>query len=153
MSSSPSSHAAAPHPAAIRRILAPVDLTASSRASLAFACSIAAPLGAAVEVLFVSPIGCGVFEHSFLVPRESASTALRRFVEGVVGNDAVEVTRRVEAGNPPERIAEIAAASAADLIVVGTHARSGRSRSLAGSVAETLVRTAPCPVITVRERG
>lgn len=63
------------------------------------------------------------------------------------GVDAVTV---VEEGDPAEDIVAYAEAEDVDLIVTGTHGRSGVRRRLIGSVAERLVRRAPCPVMTVR---
>jgi universal stress protein A len=53
-------------------------------------------------------------------------------------------------GVPAGEIVEAAAAERADMIVIGTHGRTGLGRFLLGSVAERVVRTAPCPVLTVR---
>jgi nucleotide-binding universal stress UspA family protein len=54
---------------------------------------------------------------------------------------------------PGEEIAQLAADLEADLVVVGTHGRRGLSRALMGSVAESTVRLAPCPVLVVRPKG
>jgi nucleotide-binding universal stress UspA family protein len=79
------------------------------------------------------------------------SEELHRFIASVPGTQGVPLSERVEAGDPRECILAVAGAGPFDVIVVGTHGRTGRARSLAGSVAEGLVRTASCPVITVRE--
>ena len=60
-------------------------------------------------------------------------------------------TVRVMLGDPIEAIVEQARALACDLVVVGTHGRRGIERILLGSVAEGVVRTAPCPVLVVRD--
>ena len=60
------------------------------------------------------------------------------------------LSRRTESGEPVRKILEVAAAEQADLIVIGTHRRVGRLHALVGSVAEGVVRSAPCPVLTVR---
>jgi K+-sensing histidine kinase KdpD len=65
----------------------------------------------------------------------------------------VPVLTAVESGAPAAEIVRYAERNRIDLIVVGTHGRSGVTRALLGSVAERVVRTAPCPVLTVpRER-
>lgn len=129
----------------IKRILAPVDLSSCSRSSLEFACSLAATCGATVEVLFVSGANS---------PPQKVNSAdaaeLQRFVASVPGSAGVPVSQRIESGDTRERIVALGAAGF-DAIVLGTHGRTGRPRSLAGSVAEGVVRTATCPVITVRE--
>jgi len=134
---------------AIRRILVPVDLSSCSRAALEFALSLGVTLGASLEVLFVHQP-----EHGKPVgTKESNATRqeLHRFVETVQGEAAVALAERVELGDARERIVAIAESDGFDLIVLGTHGRTGRSRSLAGSVAESVVRTASRPVVTIRE--
>jgi nucleotide-binding universal stress UspA family protein len=56
----------------------------------------------------------------------------------------------MKTGDARDMIDEAAKELGADLIVMGTHGRRGFSRALLGSVAETVVRTAPCPVLTIR---
>jgi nucleotide-binding universal stress UspA family protein len=62
----------------------------------------------------------------------------------------IQVERRLEEGYPGAIIPRIAGETKADLIVMGTHGRTGLSRLLMGSVAEQVVRKAPCPVLTVK---
>lgn len=62
----------------------------------------------------------------------------------------VEVTRQVVVGSPSHEIVKVAAAEEVDLIVIATHGRAGLSHLVMGSVAERVVRTAPCPVMTIR---
>ncbi len=64
----------------------------------------------------------------------------------------IPVVTAVEAGSPAAQIVRYAGRCGADLIVVGTHGRTGVSRAILGSVAERVVRTAPCPVLTVPMR-
>jgi nucleotide-binding universal stress UspA family protein len=56
----------------------------------------------------------------------------------------------VAVGTPYHKIVEMAAAEKVDLIVMATHGRTGLSHMVMGSVAERVVRTAPCPVLTMR---
>jgi nucleotide-binding universal stress UspA family protein len=62
----------------------------------------------------------------------------------------IEVTRSVVMGSPFRKIVETAEAEHMDLIVMATHGRTGLSHLLIGSVTERVVRTAPCPVLTIR---
>ena len=62
----------------------------------------------------------------------------------------VEVTRQVVVGSPYHVIIQVAAAEKVDLIVIATHGRTGFSHLVMGSVAERVVRAAPCPVLTIR---
>lgn len=131
----------------IKRILVPVDLSACSRAALDFARRLAEPLGASLEALYVvSAESGGASELELSAAREE----LHRFVHSVVG--AAPVVEHVEPGEPRERIVAISERGPFDAIVMGTEGRTGRARALAGSVAESVVRTAAVPVITVREK-
>jgi nucleotide-binding universal stress UspA family protein len=62
----------------------------------------------------------------------------------------IEVTRSVVMGSPSQKIVETAETEHVDLILMATHGRTGLSHLLIGSVAERVVRTAPCPVLTIR---
>lgn len=140
--------------APITKILAPVDLSSCSRAALEFACKLALPFGARIEVLFVrspnavTPTGEAGTSNDELA---AARSELHRFVMSIPGTHPGSITEVVESGNPEEVIIRTAEKGAFDAIVLGTHGRTGRARSLAGSVAESTVRLAACPVITVRE--
>ena len=65
----------------------------------------------------------------------------------------VDVTRLVELGVPYQRILETAKVEQVDLIVMATHGRAGLGHLVIGSVAERVVRLAPCPVLTIRPPG
>ena len=78
---------------------------------------------------------------------EEALTQLRDLMPAAFhGNWGAELA----AGHPAETIVRVAQERAADLIVMGTHGRTGLQHVLLGSVAEKVVRLAPCPVLTVR---
>lgn len=66
---------------------------------------------------------------------------------------AVRVVSHVRVGVPETSIAQLAADLNADLVVVGSHSRKGLTRALLGSVAEGVVRWAPCPVLVVRPKA
>ena len=68
-------------------------------------------------------------------------------------NPTVETQTLVEVGQAAERLIETAKEKAADLIIMATHGRTGLFHTLMGSVAEKVVRQAPCPVLTVRPEG
>jgi nucleotide-binding universal stress UspA family protein len=69
-----------------------------------------------------------------------------------VAGSGLKVRIRLEEGPPASRILEVASQEAADLLVVGTHSRTGVQRAMLGSVADRMVRQATCPVLTVRPR-
>lgn len=140
--------------APISRILAPVDLSSCSRAALEFACKLALPFNARIEALFVRPLKSitpGESDSSRSDELAAARAELHRFVMSVPGTHPGSIAERVETGDAHEQIIQSAETGGFDVIVLGTHGRTGRTRSLAGSVAESVVRTASCPVITVRE--
>lgn len=137
-------------PSPIKRILVPVDLSACSRAALEFARRVAEPLGASLEALYVLSHEHGDHTPANDLELSAAREELHRFVHSVVG--ATPVIEHVEPGEPRERIVSVSDRGGFDAIVMGTEGRTGRARSLAGSVAECVVRTASVPVITVREK-
>ena len=85
--------------------------------------------------------------------REDALRAMNDAVERARAVLGDRVSRRTIPGDPIRRIVEVAADGDYQLIVMGTHGRVGRLHALLGSVAEGVVRNAPCPVLTVREPG
>jgi universal stress protein A len=132
---------------AVRRILVGVDFSSSARSALQFACGLGASLGASLDVLYVleSDPAPGAADEA------AAKEELRRFIATADCDGALALGTRIESGEARERIVSVADREGYDLIVLGTHGRTGRPRSFAGSVAESVVRTASCPVVTVRE--
>ena len=80
--------------------------------------------------------------------REQAYEALHAFFPGRLTSHSVEL--RVVFGRPFERIVETAVAEQVGLIVMGTHGRTGLERIAVGSVAERVIRLAPCPILTLK---
>ncbi len=87
--------------------------------------------------------------HDFLKALESGATQQLNAV-GHGWWEGLDVRRVVRFGHPVEEICHYANKNVADLIVMGSHGRSGLSRILLGSVAERVVRISPCPVVVVR---
>jgi nucleotide-binding universal stress UspA family protein len=81
------------------------------------------------------------------------TAAYRAKNEGKGVGPVDRVVAHQRAFSPAEEIAQLAADLEADLVVIGTHGRRGVSRALLGSVAETTVRLAPCPVLVVRPKA
>jgi len=145
--------------AAIRfgRILAAIDFSRSSEAGFATALDFAETSGAAVTALHVirevpeaeapEMIHFNVPEYRRLLEKE-ARDRLKAFV-GARGRGR-PVEPRILAGKPWRRILHLAHEMAADLLVLGVQGRSATDLLLFGSTAHHLVRTAPCPVLTVR---
>ena len=142
----------------IARILVPVDFSAHSEVTLQYATTFATRFGAAVELLHVieDPYASGAWSSDIYysnVPQllESLTAdANRRLLDLKAGLEAqgIVVSTAVLRGNPARTIAEHAG-DRFDLVVMGTHGRTGLPHVLMGSVAERVVRRAPCPVLTV----
>ncbi|HLV68350.1 MAG TPA: universal stress protein [Polyangiaceae bacterium] len=143
----------------INKILVPVDFSTGSRQALSHAFDLAERLGAEVHVLHVweEPTFAGreprIQEGPVTSLRDYAVNLAREEMSRFVGSFSpkIQVSTDVVVGRPRERILELAADGKYDLIVMGTAGWTGRARSMAGSVAESVVRSAPCPVLTVRE--
>jgi nucleotide-binding universal stress UspA family protein len=146
-------------PAAITRILVPVDLNHHSARAFEYAAMLARQFGASLELLHVidDPFVSGAWSADGFDPYipdlinrlvDDARQRLRD-MKDVVAMDGDEVEPVVLTGAPAPTIVDRAAAGAFDLIVMGTHGRRGLAHALMGSVAERVVRTAPCPVVTV----
>jgi nucleotide-binding universal stress UspA family protein len=142
----------------IRRILCPVDFSDYSRRALDHAMAIARWYGSTVTALHVfspAPVtaygpGPLVFEPTMLMPvdREQLLANTRAFIEAESAPGVV-IDALVREGNAAVEILNEAACINADLLVIGTHGRSGFERFLLGSVAEKVLRKASCPVLTV----
>lgn len=148
---------------AIRRILVPVDFSEPSRGALAYAAALARTLGAAVEVVHVAEVP--VFVPSGSLPdaaadlslvalvRENADNLLAKFIAEAAEQGITVQASRVDLGPPAQVITALASGGGYDLIVIGTHGRTGLAHALIGSVAERVVRHASCPVLSVRPNG
>jgi universal stress protein A len=139
-----------------KTILVPTDLSDDAKCALDYACELATKLGAKIHLVNVIGIPTlGVPEVGLAV---TASTIDSLVVENQRALDALadEVRARapfgtaiLKTGDARDMINEAAKELGADLIVMCTHGRSGVSRLLLGSTAETVVRSAPCPVLTI----
>lgn len=136
----------------IRTILYPTDFSALSQPAFELACALARDYGARLVILHVAdPPHVTPVEGVLVITPFSEVEATRGRLEAVQPADPrVAVNHRLAEGNPADEILAAAADEKADLIVLGSHGRSGITRALMGSVAETVQRAAPCPVLTVR---
>jgi nucleotide-binding universal stress UspA family protein len=142
------------------RILVPTDFSAPSDAALEYARGIAAKFGSRIHVLHVldealvaTPYGNDVFvAESPTLLAELFDEAKNRLAHRASRPDGAPftVTTEVVSGTSARTITDYAGEHAVDLIVMGTHGRSGVAHLLMGSVAEKVVRFAPCPVLIVR---
>ena len=145
---------------ALKKILVATDFSEPSEAALAYGRELARTFGAQLTVLHVAENvaarAYGADGFVFVEPdlQHDLDARARKQVEALisgedrdtVGAQAIVITSNVTAGT----IVEYAKTESVDLIVIGTHGRGAVAHLLMGSVAERVVRTAPCPVLTVR---
>jgi nucleotide-binding universal stress UspA family protein len=137
----------------IHTILHPTDFSRQSAGALHLACALARDHRAHLVILHVATEPVLTFgEAGFPPPIDDCKDVLMDQLQSLeVKSSEVRLSHRVEEGEPGEEIVRVAALCGADLIVMGTHGRRGLARLLMGSVAERVVREAPCPVLTLRE--
>ena len=147
----------------LNRILVPTDFSDFSQPALRYGCAFASRFNSELHLLHVSP------EPTMLMPEAAALGSENLFLEAEAlenaakerllqlpgddwenGRDLVRATR---IGAPFLQIIDYAKQMEIDLIVIGTHGRSGLVHLLMGSVAENVVRKAPCPVMTIKPDG
>ncbi len=144
----------------IQSILVPVDYSECSRAALEFAVEFARKLGASIEVVHVwdrpayvagdTKIRQGAVEHSLIdLIRDDAAAEMSAFMAKTAVPAAIKIEPRLLSGNPARTVLNELEAGNHQLLIVGTHGRTGLSHLLLGSVAEKLVRLSPVPVLTV----
>lgn len=143
----------------ISRMLVPTDFSPPSALAADYAIDMARRYGATIELLHVIEDFAGAhftMEGYIDLPhvrdriRAEAETGLAELARRAEAA-GVRVSTHLMSGNPAAAIVKHANGEASDLIVMGTHGRSGFAHLLLGSVAERVVRTAPCPVLTVRD--
>ena len=136
---------------AVKSILLPTDFSATSEAALRYATEMALTLGARLYLMHVPGKTGEHFEANF--PHGRFEAVARQGLASFLTQDEIERLRpeyAVRVGTPAEEIVRYADFCDVDLIIMGTHGRSGIAHALMGSVAEQVVRIAPCPVLLVR---
>jgi nucleotide-binding universal stress UspA family protein len=140
------------------KILVAIDYSECAEHAIDTALDLAARYDAALTLLHVHeplsivfPEGTGIYE-SLQMPNLIAELKekLEKKKQEVIGKGGKRVDAVQRTGYPPGEIADFAKSGGFDLIVMGTHGRRGLSHLMIGSVAERVVRTASCPVLTVR---
>ncbi|MGH9140519.1 MAG: universal stress protein [Vicinamibacterales bacterium] len=135
----------------LKNVLVATDFGPASDAALTYGRAIAKQFGARLHLLHVA-------ENTFFRPTATDPHALlaaltRRVEDCLNAEDRIEPAARAVlemSDEPTEAITRYARSASVDLIVMGTHGRTGMSHLLVGSIAERVVRTASCPVLTVR---
>jgi len=134
-------------------ILYATDFSDPARNAFGVAYALARDYGARLLLVHVHELSVTAFGEYGMVPPapDMDFAAVRTKLSELVPPDGpVPVEVHVRDGLPAEEIVELAEDQGVDLIVVGTHGRRGLERLLMGSVAEQIVRKAPCPVLTVK---
>ena len=146
---------------AISRILMPVDYSDASREAVKYACYLASKLGARLDVVHVWDRPAYVSDTVVVAQpggkpksladmiRENAESEMKEFLQGCQVPAGVELTSHLESGEPASTILKVAEQQGVDMVIVGTHGRTGVRHLLLGSIAEKLVRLSPVPVLTV----
>ncbi|MGH9418953.1 MAG: universal stress protein, partial [Thermoanaerobaculia bacterium] len=136
----------------LRRLLCPVDFSEPSRCALRHAIALARRYRSEVTVLYVedalqtsarAEISLGA---SFFA---TAEDSVRAFVDATPGGIAANIRVATRFGGAVTGILEQAVADSSDLIVMGTRGRSGLARAILGSVTDSVLRRASCPVMTI----
>jgi nucleotide-binding universal stress UspA family protein len=136
----------------IRTILHPTDFSTNSSYALGLAGSLARDYGARLIILHIATPPAAVYAEGIVLPEpegyeEELRSQLQRLQpEGLESRTEHCLVR----GGAAAEILRVAEEKNCDLIVMGTHGRSGVGRLLLGSVAEQVIRRAPCPVVTVK---
>jgi nucleotide-binding universal stress UspA family protein len=136
----------------IRTILHPTDFSERSEFAFGLACALARDYGARLTLMHVAePPMAFVGEGGLLLPAAVDLEAVQQRLQQLQpGDPTLAVEYRLVQGDAATQILGAAGETKCDLIVLGTHGRTGLGRLLLGSVAEQVVRKAPCPVVTVK---
>jgi nucleotide-binding universal stress UspA family protein len=145
----------------IKRILVPTDFSITSHEAVAYAAALAGRFDATIHLIHVlhDPLASqGGWE--FYIPETSEARERRHKdakdrlwqIASPHVSAGVRITTEARFGSPADEIVAAATAYGSDLVVMGTHGRSGLPHLLLGSIAERVIRTAPCPVLAVRQQ-
>jgi nucleotide-binding universal stress UspA family protein len=136
----------------LRTILYATDFSPYSQYSFRLACSVARDYGARMIALHVMVPPVAVYGEGMLpIQPEDIQEQLSGQLRALVAqHPEIPIETRLVEGDPAREILRAAKEIKCDLIAIGTHGRTGLGRLLMGSVAEQVVRKAPCPVLTVK---
>jgi universal stress protein A len=138
-----------------KKILVPTDFSECADHALGYAVALADKLGATLHLVnAISIPSLGVPELGVAVAStmmENAVVANQAALDRLVAaHGAVKITSELRTGDARDVIVDVARELGIELIVMGTHGRRGLKRALLGSIAEGVLRAAPCPVLTIR---
>ena len=136
-----------------KTILFPTDFSTASDAALVHAESLARQMNARLLIVHVEepPLAYGGGELYYGLPEPDSERILKMLEDVKPSDPSVPYAHRLTMGDPAGEVVRIATDENAEMIILGTHGRTGMTRLLMGSVAEAIVRRAPCPVLVYRE--
>lgn len=136
-----------------KMILFPTDFSLASDAALPHAEALAKQSNARLLIVHVEepPLAYGGGELYYGLPEPNSERILKMLEDVKPSDPSVPYTHRLTMGDPAGEVVRMAADENAEMIILGTHGRTGMTRLLMGSVAEAIVRRAPCPVLVYRE--
>jgi nucleotide-binding universal stress UspA family protein len=150
----------------IKKILLPTDNSENSREAFQYAISLGEKYGSTIYAVYV--VDMSYLEQGYRYESNPRRSPVEDLEENIVKEKAKEteefikkntkdykglkIEKFIRKGKPFVEIIIAAREKEADLIVMGTHGRTGISHALMGSVAEKVVRKAPCPVLTIKPR-
>ena len=146
----------------LNKVLVPTDFSEFSKPALTYGCAIAARFQSELHLLHVCPDAAmlipeagGIGVAGLTDQAEALEESAVRQLQELPGDDwqGATVVRATRTGSTFYEIIQYAKDADVDLIVIGTHGRSGLMHLLMGSVAENIVRKSPCPVLTVKPEG
>jgi universal stress protein A len=145
----------------LQKILLPTDFSTYSAAATKYACELATKFDAELHLLHTlethlasTPnFGLGLDLPKYVSESKAAADKSLAGVLDPKWSASRTIVMAIVEGSPKAEIIAYARKHNIDLIVLATHGRSGLAHVLMGSVAESIVRTAPCPVLTVRPEG
>jgi universal stress protein A len=139
----------------IKKILVGTDVSEGAGLALEWARSLGQQLGAKIHLLNVveDPYIAAAWSEAYMLDVPALGRQLlahaRERLSAIVQTDPAMIVSEAVPGRPVDAIVEKAEALGVDLIVLGSHGRSGFTRMMMGSVAERVVRTATCPVVVI----
>jgi nucleotide-binding universal stress UspA family protein len=143
----------------LKKILIPTDFSDHSDQALRWGASLAEKYSALMLLLHVIPPAMeevsthGSASEEIIMELEAKVEARLYEIALTDLDDTRPVEVKIAVGKPAEEILRVAGEEEVDLIVMGAHGHSGLAHALLGSTAETVLRTAPCPVFTVRDNA
>ncbi|MEK7483855.1 MAG: universal stress protein [Planctomycetota bacterium] len=144
----------------VKRILVPIDFSEGAKAAAQYAITLAKQFNATLDLLYIWEYPYYVGQDVMLqVPGQTAQSIIEYAKQQAqsemitflskLSKEGVTIKEHIKGGIVDREIIEMVTKDHIDMIVMGTHGRSGISRLLLGSVAEKVLRNSPCPVVTI----